>query len=178
MAEKIVAEVEYRDIPGFEGYRAGSDGTIWSCWRKGCPGKVGEPYGSLLTTNWRKLKGKAHNRSGHRYVKTRFHKTKLFAVHHLVLFAFAGPRPDGSECRHLNGISNDNRPENLAWGTRRENVADSIVHGTFTGLGKNKRRRYIAARKIRGRQQQCFEKPVVITPRKIRGAKRKEHPNL
>ena len=50
-------------------------------------------------------------------------------VHHLVLEAFGGPRPDGAICRHLNGQRDDNRIENLAWGTMRENAEDRSNHG-------------------------------------------------
>jgi hypothetical protein len=51
--------------------------------------------------------------------------------HALVLSAFVGPRPTGSECRHLNGIRNDNRLLNLAWGTSAENDEDRRAHGTL-----------------------------------------------
>ncbi len=51
-------------------------------------------------------------------------------VHHMVAAAFLGPRPDGTEVRHLNGKPADNRPMNLAWGTRSENQLDSVRHGT------------------------------------------------
>ena len=50
-------------------------------------------------------------------------------VHHLVLEAFVGPRPNGMECRHLNGQPGDNRLENLAWGTSSENGLDTVAHG-------------------------------------------------
>lgn len=53
------------------------------------------------------------------------------AVHILVLEAFVGPRPhrkfDGC---HWDGDPSNNRLENLRWGTKRSNVADSIRHGT------------------------------------------------
>ncbi len=51
-------------------------------------------------------------------------------VHVLVAEAFIGPRPEGSECRHLNGNPADNRVSNLAWGTRSENNRDAVAHGT------------------------------------------------
>lgn len=57
-------------------------------------------------------------------------KQKLVRVHRLVLTVFRGECPEGMECRHLNGIRNDNRLENLAWGTRKENAEDRIRHGT------------------------------------------------
>lgn len=51
-------------------------------------------------------------------------------VHQLVLEAFAGPRPAGQEGRHLNDVPADCRwPENLAWGTKKENFADRLVNG-------------------------------------------------
>lgn len=54
---------------------------------------------------------------------------QAFTIHTLVAMAWHGPRPDGQECRHLNGDPTDNRPENLAWGTRAENMADMVRHG-------------------------------------------------
>lgn len=52
-------------------------------------------------------------------------------VHRMVLAAFVGPPPTpGHCCRHLNGVPDDNRVENLAWGTHAENAADKIAHGT------------------------------------------------
>src|SRR5215469_1648817 len=50
-------------------------------------------------------------------------------VHRLVLLAFTGPAPAGTECRHLDGNPRNNRLENLAWGTRSENSLDDVVHG-------------------------------------------------
>ena len=51
-------------------------------------------------------------------------------IHSLVAEAFIGPRPEGQVVRHLNGDGGDNRPENLAYGSFKDNVADSIRHGT------------------------------------------------
>lgn len=51
-------------------------------------------------------------------------------THQLVLETFVGPRPEGKECRHLDGNSDNNALSNLAWGTRLENIRDQIRHGT------------------------------------------------
>lgn len=55
---------------------------------------------------------------------------ELHFVHRLVLTTFVGPRPDGHICRHLDGDQSHNHLTNLAWGTTRENSADTDIRGT------------------------------------------------
>jgi hypothetical protein len=57
-------------------------------------------------------------------------KKVFMKVHHAVLLAFCGARPDGCECRHLDGNSKNNYLENLRWGTPGENNADRIWQAT------------------------------------------------
>ena len=52
-------------------------------------------------------------------------------VHQLVLEAFVGPRPEYCEARHLDGDPSNNKLDNLAWGTKAENQADKLKHGTI-----------------------------------------------
>jgi len=52
-------------------------------------------------------------------------------VHQCVAAAFIGPVPNGHEVRHRNGNRSDNRVENLAYGTRQDNVNDAKQHGTI-----------------------------------------------
>lgn len=52
-------------------------------------------------------------------------------VHRIVLEAFVGPCPTGCVTGHLNGNPADNRVENLAWVTPKENVRHEVLHGTF-----------------------------------------------
>lgn len=60
-------------------------------------------------------------------------------VHRLVCEAFNGPAPEGKpECRHLNGLPADNRPENLVWGTRAENAADGTLLGRYKRNGSHR----------------------------------------
>jgi hypothetical protein len=66
-------------------------------------------------------------------------KTKTFTKHRLLLHAFVSPCPEKCEALHINGNKLDNRLENLRWGTRKENVADAIKHGTATIGIKNGR---------------------------------------
>ncbi len=66
------------------------------------------------------------------------HRVVAF-VHHLVLAAFgSGPKPwDGAVCRHLDGDYRNNKPNNLAWGSQAENMADMARHGTVARGERN-----------------------------------------
>lgn len=55
---------------------------------------------------------------------------RVLYVHHLVAEAFLGPRPEGHQVRHLDGDPDNNRADNLAYGTRSENTRDMVRHGT------------------------------------------------
>lgn len=55
---------------------------------------------------------------------------RTWYVHRLVLSVFEGPCPPGMQCRHLNGNADDNRLENLQWGTPTEDNHDRVRHGT------------------------------------------------
>jgi hypothetical protein len=77
------------------------------------------------------LKPAVANRCGHLVVVLCVGgRCRRMFVHRLVLTAVVGPCPPGMECRHLNGDPADNRIENLVWGTRTENMADKLRHGT------------------------------------------------
>jgi hypothetical protein len=107
---------EIRDIPGFPGYQATSDGEI------------------LTNSHWRGLGRRALNKQiekdGYLYVRLQKNGKRLVRrVHALVCLAFHGPYTVGQETRHLNGDRKDNRAENLRWGTRQENATDRLKHG-------------------------------------------------
>jgi hypothetical protein len=61
------------------------------------------------------------------------------SIHSLVLEAFVSKRPQGMVSRHLNGNKLDNRLENLAWGTTKENCLDKVIHGTLLNGESNPR---------------------------------------
>lgn len=52
-------------------------------------------------------------------------------VHVLTALAWLGPRPPGMCVTHLNGERIDNRVENLAYRTPRDNALDKRTHGTM-----------------------------------------------
>lgn len=107
---------EYRTIPGYDGYLAGSNGTIIGRW--------GRPLSQYT------------DRDGYKRVSaSREHgkdvKRSQRGVHVFVCLAFHGERPSlKHEVRHLDGTRDHNEPHNLCWATRKENSDDRIVHGT------------------------------------------------
>lgn len=114
---------EYRDVPGFPGYRVGDDGSVWRRW-------VTCRTGRKLSDKWRPMKLGA---GSHGYLRVNLvppegGSYQTFRVHILVLLAFVGPRSEGEQTRHLNGIRTDNRLVNLTWGTITENVEDRRKH--------------------------------------------------
>lgn len=51
------------------------------------------------------------------------YKHRTYKVHRLVCEAFNGPPPPGTQCcMHLDEDFRNNRPENLKWGTQKQNL--------------------------------------------------------
>lgn len=61
------------------------------------------------------------------------------SVHRLVLLAFVGEPPHDHEALHGDGTRANNRLENLRWGTRSENIADTHKTGTHRSTIPNPR---------------------------------------
>ncbi|OUQ22164.1 hypothetical protein B5E80_15305 [Flavonifractor sp. An135] len=116
------AEV-WKDIPGYEGrYQASTYGRIRSVDREITQiGRWGRPF-------TRKLKGRvlrpaATKKDPHLYVILG-HGANGSTVHSLVARTFLGPPCEGEEVRHLDGDAANNRVENLAYGSRTDNILD------------------------------------------------------
>lgn len=58
------------------------------------------------------------------------------SIHRLMCEAFHGAPQEGQVVRHLNGVRTDNRPENLSWGTPKENSDDMLAHGNHPGTNQ------------------------------------------
>ncbi len=122
---------EYRDIPGFPGYRVGSDGTVWSCRKIKGSGYGKAPIGFMSDT-FHELKSDKRKIDGRKRYTVRNASGKFCKRYasHLVLFAFSGPRPEGQEACHNNGNCLDDSVSNVRWGTSESNKADMNLHGT------------------------------------------------
>lgn len=102
-------------IPGYPGYFASPDGAIFSR-------KSGEMRRLKSTPNWR----------GYHRISVREPGQRVYnaTVHALVALTFIGPRPSPAmHIAHLNGNPADNRLENLAYVTPKENIAQMKAHG-------------------------------------------------
>jgi hypothetical protein len=74
------------------------------------------------------------------YVRVTLRKPRRdYRVHRLVLMAFLGNPPKGKELGlHRNGDKLNNHLENLYWGTQKENIQDSVAHGTHVNVAKTR----------------------------------------
>jgi hypothetical protein len=137
-------DVEYRAIPGFPGYRAGSDGAVWSCWMRR---SHGWRWGTkpVMGEHWRMLKPHQNKKGYLSYTLVADGRKRLVGGHILVLEAFVGPRPDGMEACHGLGGSSDNRIGNLRWDTKSENERDKVRHGTTAKGEMNSRAKVTSA---------------------------------
>lgn len=63
---------------------------------------------------------------------------KSLVVARLVLSAFVRLPEVGEVARHLNDNKDDNRLENLAWGSHQDNVADGVKNGRYRKLPHHK----------------------------------------
>jgi hypothetical protein len=104
--------MDRREVIGFPGYLIYEDGRVWSF-----------SFGGKF------LKSKPIN-GYNQYGLSSGGKQYFRLAHRLVLEAFVGPCPEGMECRHLDGDTQNNHVSNLRWGTKKENYEDKRLHGT------------------------------------------------
>lgn len=114
-------------IPGFDDYCIDKTGQVFSRRPIGGPDK----NGIRKRKPWKPLKSSL-NSHGYPAVAMAYAPWRSLTkeIHVLVMLVFAGPRPEGLEVRHLDGVKTNNRLENLAYGTKSENMEDAIRHGS------------------------------------------------
>jgi hypothetical protein len=134
---------EFRDIPGFPGLKATSFGRII--------GKKGKEIGSTaktyvtITTNIGSV-------------------CKSYGRGNLILRAFVGePPPDKSECDHIDRNKHNDRPENLRWADRAEQMQNRDVKAdSISGI---KGLRLMAGKRDSGDRLKCEIRHNYITYR-------------
>lgn len=121
----------WKPIPDWVDYYEASDyGRVRSlargCWSEG------RGYWRVPACVLQQLRHQARSMARVYFVVNLYQEgeVKKERVHRLVLFAFVGPCPSGYEAMHRNGDSQDNRLENLVWGTSVGNTRDQRRHGT------------------------------------------------
>jgi len=115
-----MAEV-WKPVSSYPGILASSEGNILLP-----PGYAPLPNGGYRTYLPAPYKGvvrKARKDAKHVYLGTWTRRHGNMKIHQLVCEAFHGPRPfDRAVVIHLDENALNNRPENLKWGTQKENL--------------------------------------------------------
>lgn len=117
----IQAAIEYRTIPGFPWYIAGTDGSIWT--RRSSYGRIDESRFVRVKCD---LKSTGYVNA---ILRDEHGKRLCPRVHRLILLTFVGPCPPGMECCHNDGSRSNNALSNLRWDTRSSNAQDRVRHG-------------------------------------------------
>ena len=118
----------WRLVPSVDGLLASSHGRLMVIPYQGeVPNGGRRQYGGEPTTGqW----------DGARYIYVL--RGKTYKVHRLICEAFNGQAPEGAVCMHLDEDASNNRPENLRWGTQKENLnAPGFVSYCKSRTGEN-----------------------------------------
>jgi hypothetical protein len=126
--------LELKEIEEFPGYKAGSDGHIYSYLNT----RIG---GYNYDKEPKKLKGHPSGTTG-RYlflVLRKDGKNHYKSTHRLICEAFNGKPNENQDASHLDGNDKNNAPGNLVWENRSVNCHRKKSHGTDDIGIKNKR---------------------------------------
>ncbi len=108
-------------VPGYEGhYEVSTSGQVRSLDRVTSSGR---------RSSGRTLRQRVDAR-GYRHVNLWLDgSATTLRVHRVVLSAFVGPAPEGTEGCHSDGDPSNNSVENLRWDSHLANIHDVIAHG-------------------------------------------------
>ena len=110
----MIGEV-WREVPSVPELLVSSEGRVMT-----------KPYrGEMPNGGLRPYGGHPHfgvwNKQDARFII--IHKSKTYKIARIVCEAFNGPPPKGKPvCMHIDENAANNRPDNLAWGTQKENL--------------------------------------------------------
>lgn len=120
----------WADLPGYQGsYEVSDRGRIRSLTRR-----VPRRGGTTAIRQGRLLRPSLSGHSTPQFTANRDGVQERIFVHHAVLAAFVGPKPEGMIAMHRNGDPTDNRLVNLRYGTRAEVSLGARQRGTMRGL--------------------------------------------
>lgn len=120
---------QWRPVPGWEGYyEVSNQGRVLSVGRKVWQGGSRWGRGFWRVTKPRILKPGIY-RGYERVSLQRDKRVHQESVHRLVLLAFVGPPPAGTEGCHNDGNKTNNTLANLRWDTSSANHLDRTRHG-------------------------------------------------
>lgn len=124
------AAISYRDIPNYPGYKVGSNGAVWSCWKqRHRSGEEGKGLIGYMTSEWKELR-LGHSKGYLIATTSQSGKMRSVSVHRIVLMSFVGPCPPGMEsCHFPDKNRKNNNLENLRWDTKAANTLDRAAHG-------------------------------------------------
>lgn len=108
----------FKPIPGFPDYEVSNMGAVRSLKRRAA----------------RILKTPPDNKGYQQVVLCHNGHSVHTRVHVLVMLAFVGPRPDGLEICHNDGIPGNNQLLNLRYDTHSANMQDCIAQGKIASL--------------------------------------------
>lgn len=114
----MMESIEFKDVPGFPGYRVGTDGSVWGSGR----------------TDRKPVLRRLKTFGAHGYCQVHLFscgKRHMYYVHRLVMAAFVGECPKGMEVLHGDNDRANNNLKNLKYGTRKDNMDDQRRHGTL-----------------------------------------------
>ena len=113
--------------PSYPGYSVTEDGHIFTHRRRFGKGK-GHGGGVTIDNDFNKELNPYNGHGGYPYfsIKTKGVQRSI-PLHTLLLDAFVGERPEGSETRHLDSNPLNNSLDNLCYGSRKENAGDLML---------------------------------------------------
>lgn len=153
------AEHTFRTLARFPGYAVTDSGNVWSCRTTGRHAGIGSSW-HLLRPAFLK---RTNSRGGTDLRPMVNIQRRNRYVCRLVLEAFVGECPPGSEACHQNGDPTDNRLDNLRWDTHIANQRDMIDHGTSGKGSKNSRAKLTENQVVSARQRIASgERPTVV----------------